>query len=217
MTNRTYWLALPALIAGCAIDSTDASDGADGSDGEDLATSSVDQAVTTKCAVGHASNAQLSVFSALESYKRTGDPAINYDCDCLAWQKEVNNSNETTADAMYPKCRASTWVDISWQVWGYNHAWEVSVPSWTLTNGDTECNNSILEVEVWDEIAPNTFQFQYQTSWQPHVMPDGTCSPIGITGGENLGRNRRIKATATRGLFTKNHGFETVKISGYTY
>jgi hypothetical protein len=93
------------------------------------------------------------------------------------------------------------------------------VPSWTLSNGQTECENSTLLVKYYKETSPGVFTFQFQQSKQP-TWTGSNCTPIGITGGGTADGNRyRIKALATRGLGDLNHehGFETVKIYGYVY
>ena len=213
MRNPSTLLAIPCvlLVASCAIDPADVVE-------DDVTTGTVEAETTVldNCAVGHDENAFIGIFSAFESYTRKGDPKINYDCECKAWQKDANNLGEAQADLNHPQCRKETVVDIKWNVWFPNLAYAVTVPSWSLTNGDIECENSTLAVSYWKKTGPNQYTFQHQGVWHPQVMSDGTCSSLTYIGiGAADGSTYRIKALATRGLDDNNHGFETVKISGY--
>ena len=201
-------IASAILVAGCATD---------GIDDE----SRVEESITTKydeCAVNHAANAMEDVTGSFETYTRKGDPTINYDCDCLDWQKDARDHGEAQANIDHPLCRPETIVNMKWEVWYPVLAWEVRVPSWSLTNGEIECLNSKLVVSYWKETSPGTFTFQFSQTKQPTMLADGTCSSISLGGSGTADGNRyRIKALATRGLDDKNHGFETVKVTGSTF
>jgi hypothetical protein len=197
------------LIASCAVDPAGATD---------EPTSSVDEEITLdKCATGHDANASLLFNGTTDMYTRS-NATIDTICHCAAWQKDANQYDEDHANAAYPDCRPSTYVDIDWDVWLSALVWEVEVPSWSLTNGDTECSNSTLAINVFDETSPGVWtQSGPQQNYHPHPLGNGVCSPLQITGGGTTANRRRIHARATRGLAEYNHGYETVKVYAYGY
>jgi hypothetical protein len=211
MSNFMLSVACPLalFIGGCALDPDRSSDGSTGS---------VDQATTVldDCAVDHAPNAREDVaFNSPQTYTRKGDPTINSTCDCKAWQKEANANGTDQADSLHPLCRSTTFVNVRWATEFADAPFSVEVPSWSLTNGDTECRNSTLTVSVWKFDSTNTWVKQGPTQ-TVHPVPNGSgiCGSASISGfGNATGELYRIHALATRGLDDNNHGFETVKIS----
>ena len=211
--HRTAALAVPTTLvlalAACTVAPTDASD---------QPTATVEAAVTLdKCATDHHANASLLFNGTTDTYTRS-DATINTTCHCAAWQKDANQNGEAHADNAFPDCRPSTYVDIDWDVWLPVLAYEVDVPSWSLTNGDTECSNSTLAIKLFKETSPGVWTQQGpQQNYHPHTLASGACSPLQVTGGGDTSATYRIHARATRGLADKNHGYETVKIIAYGF
>lgn len=201
---------LTIFIASCAVDPEPSSDGSTGS---------IAQATTIfdDCAVDHAANAFEDVaLGSPQTYTRKGDPTINFTCDCKAWQQDANANGTAQADIDHPHCRSNTFVNVRWATaLSPIPQYLVEVPSWSLTNGDTECSNSTLAVSLWKLDSTNTWVKQGPTQ-TVNPVPDsnGVCGPASIGGSAaTTGELYRIHAIATRGLDDKNHGFETVKIS----
>lgn len=200
---------LTLLIASCALDPEPSSDGRTGS---------IDQATTIfdDCAVGHAANAFEDVtLTSPQTYMRRGDPTINFTCDCKAWQQDANVNGAAQADLDHPDCRSNTFVNVRWASASAFAHYLVEVPSWSLTNGDTECNNSTLAVSLWKLDSTSTWVKQGPTQTvHPVPIGNGVCGSASLGGfGTATGDLYRIHALATRGLDDKNHGFETVRIT----
>jgi hypothetical protein len=205
MSNTIHFLCLPftLAIASCAVE------------GEPTSSTELDVTLDT-CATGHDPNASLLFNGTQDTYTR-GETAINTTCHCAAWQKDANANGEAHANTAYPDCRPSTYVDVRWDLWLPILAYEVEVPAWSLTNGDTECSNSTLAVKLFKEVSGAWVQQGPEEDFHPTPLGNGVCAPLQITGGGDTGANYRIHARATRGLDANNHGFETVKIYAYGY
>ncbi|HUJ63648.1 MAG TPA: hypothetical protein VLX92_34350 [Kofleriaceae bacterium] len=206
-----------------------------GVDSDDPSTASTDQAITniTDCATGAQENADgVLALGADGTYTRnasTIDPTGAHDCGCKAWQADDNANGEAQADHDFPSCRPGTIVQYdneATQQTGY--LVNALVPSWTLTNGQTECENSTLDVRVdfwngtkWQDVWPGVNGQGQDLAEQVHgKWQGGTCQPAGLTSPQGVVLNRgtyRVHATATRGLAADNHGFETVQIWANVY
>jgi hypothetical protein len=200
------------LLSACAVDSVE--------DALDTSTVSDEVTVLDNCATGTSANAKLLYddYPTTDTYTRKGDPMINYTCGCRQWQRDANELGEEVADAQNPSCRATTFVNIQFDVSYPTPRWKVEVPYWSLTNGKTECLNSKLEVSILRETSPNHWELVDKETRQPTWdASSGTCNEVFISGVGTTSYRTRIKARATRGLFENNHGFETVKISAFGF
>lgn len=211
MPNSNLSLALPLtlLIASCAAAPLGAGD---------ETTGSADQADTTildDCAVGHAANATAVTSGSDVAYTRSA-ATINAatHCDCADWQQDENLNGEAQADADHPTCRPDTFLDILWEHSTVPPWWWVVVQSWNVANA-TECNNSTLNVSLWEQTSPNVWTKQSeQTVNAVWDVNSNVCSPTSISGNDvTYGVLYRIHARATRGLAKNNHGYETVTIA----
>ena len=202
-------LALALLVPAC-LDQT--------GDTDDVATTDQASTLINMCAVS-GPNATSSISFGTDSFVRpagTVNPSGTGNCDCKNHQLYAYLYGDAVADAHYPNCRAWTLVDftVGGQQLGYKLGAEVG--TWNLSNGQTECNNSELQVEVQQYDYSTS---SYNTIWSYNMAPIWTgsscvgpslMSPQGYV----LSGKYRVRARARRGLFENNHGYETVTVRG---
>jgi len=206
MTRYAPALALALLVPACLDDAAD-----------DVSATEEASTLIDMCATS-GENAFSSISFGTDSFTRPANrvnPSGSGNCDCKNHQEYSNLHGEAAADIAFPNCRAWTVVDFSvgGQQLGYKLGAEVG--TWTLGNGQTECNNSAFHVEVqqWNGTG-------YTTIWDPGVFAPiwtGTAcvgpslmSPQGVV----LSGSYRVRARARRGLDEFNHGYETVTVRG---
>jgi hypothetical protein len=207
MSKANFLLAFPfTLTIACGV-------GAD-----DPATASTDQDVTVhdKCATGNQPNASLVGDGPDDVYTRSAN-TTNVTCGCEAWQREVNlnNGDTTQANIDHPDCRPGTVVNIDWVGDAGLIRYDVEVPSWSLTNGDEECSNSTLTIQLFKRESGSWVEVPPERRIHPQPIGGGVCGPLNVSGGGATDATYRIRAHATRGLFEHNHGYETVKIHAF--
>jgi len=182
-------LALSTSLLGCVAPS-----GASDGDG-DVASTSEAMTDVTDCAEYGQENAYttLSQSQTRDTYTRTGH-TINVTCG---------------------EDPATSWTTVDFDVsYGGSAMFLAEVPSWTLTNGQTECENSTFDAMFFKLVGT---QWQQMGGTEVHpTWSNGACSVVGYAAPPTLpgAATYRMMARATRGLAEYNHGYETVEIIG---
>lgn len=209
------FLAIASVLgfAGCVGVDESTDTGAD----SDEASASQASTLYDRCAVGLDQNGAISAINVGDSIVRSTD-TINgtgtNQCDCLQWQKDMN----ATGHSSITTCRPTTVVEAQLGSWR-SYSLGAKVTSWHLTNGETECNNSTVNVKVqkWNQ---TTLQFETLpggASGDLHPHWNGTsCEQVVFAPRISVDTENyyQVRAVATRGLGTPGfaHGFEGVTV-----